>query len=32
MVALLDFQLCQNVVDVTHQFKDIFVYPDRAMN
>ncbi|KAI2621694.1 replication factor A protein 3-domain-containing protein [Hypoxylon sp. NC1633] len=25
----VDFQLCQNVVDVTHQFKDIFVYPDR---
>ncbi|KAI1375169.1 replication factor A protein 3 [Hypoxylon crocopeplum] len=26
----VDFQLCQNVVDITHQFKDIFVYPDRG--
>lgn len=26
----VDFQICQNVVDVTHQFKDIFVYPDRS--
>ncbi|KAI1415210.1 replication factor A protein 3 [Hypoxylon sp. FL1857] len=25
----VDFQICQNVVDVTHQFKEIFVYPDR---
>ncbi|KAF3063737.1 Replication factor A protein 3 [Daldinia childiae] len=26
----VDFQICQNVVDVTHQFKDIFVYPERG--
>ncbi|KAI1776327.1 replication factor A protein 3 [Hypoxylon cercidicola] len=26
----VDYQLSQNVVDVTHQFKDIFVYSDRA--
>lgn len=26
----VDFQLCQNVVDVTHQFKDIFVYSDQG--
>ncbi|KAI4867266.1 replication factor A protein 3 [Hypoxylon rubiginosum] len=26
----VDFQISQSVVDITHQFKDIFVYADRA--
>ncbi|KAI1758587.1 replication factor A protein 3 [Hypoxylon sp. FL1150] len=26
----VDFQISQNVVNVTHQLKDIFVYSDRA--
>lgn len=26
----VDYQIAQNVVEVTHQFKDIFVYPDRT--
>ncbi|KAI0166871.1 replication factor A protein 3 [Hypoxylon sp. FL1284] len=26
----VDFQLSQNVVDVTHQFKDIFIYSGQA--
>ncbi|KAI1074129.1 replication factor A protein 3 [Whalleya microplaca] len=27
----VDFQIAQSVVDVTHQHKDLFVYPDRGM-